>query len=567
MSRLSLLLLPILAPVLLSPPAVASIPGYACYRTVEETESAMADVVTSYPGLATLTDIGDSWEKTESGGEPGYDIYCLRLTNSAVAGPKPVVVITAAVEPKDLASAELAMRFAEYLVAAYGTDADVTWVLDYHEIHFIVMANPDGRKKAETGLYWYKNTNQDYCSPVSDYRGANLDRNFPFQWNCCGGSSGDQCHVQYRGPSAASEPETQAVKSYLEYVLPDPRPGDLTTPAPDTTMGVVIDLKSYGGILAWSWGFSSSDAPNHAALRTMGRKLAYLNGYMPGRQVDLLPADGTLLDFAYGELGVATCAVHLGSAAFEECPSFEGTVLPDNMDMLMAASRMARAPYLLPSGPDAVDLELGNPVSGTVEITARIDDTRFSAADGTEPSQDIAAARFYVDTPPWVTSPPPVGLPMWPADGSFDGAVEDVTATLSIGGLPTGKHIIFVRGRDAGGSWGAVSAVFLDLPSSGVEPGESESGPRLEVRVSPVPCRLSANVELRLATSAFVTAEVFDMTGRLVKCLSRSERCAGKHALAWDCRDAKGSRAAPGVYAVRVCAAGRTSTVKAVVLQ
>ncbi|MGD9403089.1 MAG: FlgD immunoglobulin-like domain containing protein, partial [bacterium] len=347
----------------------------------------------------------------------------------------------------------------------------------------------------------------------------------------------------------------------------DSRAGDLTTPAPDTTMGVVIDLKSSGGTLAWSWGFSSSDAPNHAALRTLGRKLAYLNGYVPQRRVDLLPADGTLLDFAYGELGVATYAVYLGSAMFESCSSFESTVLPDNMDMLMAASKMARAPYLLPSGPDAVHLEVGTPVSGTVEITATIDDTRFSAANGTEPGQNIAAARFYVDTPPWVTSPPPVGLPMWPADGSFDSAVEDVTVTLSIGGLPTGKHIIFVRGQDAGGARGAVSAVFLDLPSSGVEPGGPEAGPRLEVSVSPVPCRLSANVELRLASSAFVTVEVFDMTGRLVKSLCRGERSAGTHALAWDCRDASGSRAAPGVYAVRVSAAGRTSTVKAVVLE
>jgi len=549
-------------------PASASIPVYPCYRTVEETESAMADLATTYPGLATVLDIGNSWEREWPGGSPGYEIYCLRLTNSAMAGPKPVVVVTAAVEPKDLASAELAMRFAEYLAAAHGTDADATWVLNYHEIHLIVMANPDGRKQAESGLYWRKNTNQDYCSPTSDYRGANLDRNFPFWWGCCGSSSGDPCDPEYRGPSATSEPETQAVRYYLEYILPDSRPSDLTTPAPDTTMGIVIDLKSYGGTLAWSWGFfSASDAPNHAQLQTLGRKLAYLNGYTPLRLAELLQADGTLLDFAYGELGVATCAVHLGAADFEACSSFESTVLPDNMDMLMAAARMARAPYLLPSGPDAVDAAVGTPVTGTVKITATIDDTRFSTANGTESSQDIAAAKFYIDTPPWVTDPPPVALSMWAVDGSFDSAVEDVTATLHIGGLPTGKHIIFVRGRDADGNWGAVSAAFLDLPSSGVEPGGVEAGPGFEVSVHPVPCRSTTSIELRLTSPAHVTVEVLDMRGRVVRSLSREVQGAGTHVLSWDGCDGSGRRAAPGVYAVCVSTAGETETVKVVLLE
>jgi carboxypeptidase T len=68
--------------------ASASIPGYPCYRTVEETETAMWDLAAAYPGLAAVIDIGNSWEKSEPG-MTGYDIYCLRLTNSAVAGPSP----------------------------------------------------------------------------------------------------------------------------------------------------------------------------------------------------------------------------------------------------------------------------------------------------------------------------------------------------------------------------------------------------------------------------------------------------------------------------------------------
>jgi hypothetical protein len=525
----------------------------------------MLDMWTSYPELVTLLDIGDSWEKAEYYSS-GHDIACLLLTNSAVAGPKPDIFVIGAVEPLGLAGMEVAMRFAEHLVSEHGSDPDVTWILDYHEVHVIAIANPDGRKQAESGLYWYKNTNINYCGPASDYRGANLNHNFPFEWGCCGGSSGDACSQWYRGSYGASEPETQAIVNYLESILPDMRPNDLGTPAPDTTMGIVIDLKAYGGSLYWSWGFYAGDAPN-TGLRTLGRKLAYLNGYMPRYMSEVANMDGTLLDFAYGELGVATYAVYLGTVYFEACSSFANTVLPDNMDMLMAAAKVARAPYLLPSGPDAMNVAVGTPVSGAVTITATIDDTRFSSANGAEPTQNIAAAKFYVDTPPWSTSPVPVGLPMWPADGSFDSKVEDVTATLNITGLPTGKHIIFVSGQDAGGAWGAVSAAFLDIPSAAVGTDERGAVARIECRLHPVPFRESTSIDLSMPSAGPVTVEVLDMRGRLVKSLSSEVRSAGTHSLLWDGRDDAGRTAAPGVYVVRVSTPGAATTVKAVVLK
>jgi carboxypeptidase T len=65
------------------------IPGYPCYRTVEETLAAINSLVASYPTLASKIDIGDSWDKTTPGGSAGYDLVVLKLTNSAIAGPKP----------------------------------------------------------------------------------------------------------------------------------------------------------------------------------------------------------------------------------------------------------------------------------------------------------------------------------------------------------------------------------------------------------------------------------------------------------------------------------------------
>ena len=64
---------------------------------------------------------------------------------------------------------------------------------------------------------------------TSSDRGADLNRNFVYNWGCCGGSSSQPCDFTYRGPGPASEPETQAVQNYLLAQFPDQRgPGEST---------------------------------------------------------------------------------------------------------------------------------------------------------------------------------------------------------------------------------------------------------------------------------------------------------------------------------------------------
>jgi carboxypeptidase T len=442
----------------------AGIPGYPCYRTVEETFLTAENIVLAYPNLAQWIDVGDSWEKTAPGGNPGYDMMVLRLTNLAIGGDKPKLFITAAIHAREYTTAELVTRFAELLVTSYGIDPDITWILDHHEVHLMLHANPDGRKQAEAGLSWRKNTNQNYCSPTSNNRGADLNRNFAFQWGCCNGSSGSPCDLTYRGPSAASEPEVQAVQDYMRAIFPDQRADPLTSPAPADATGVYLDIHSYSQLVLWSWGFTSTVAPNGPALQTLGRKFAYFNNYTPQQAIGLYPTDGSTDDFGYGELGVASYTFELGTAFFQACSTFENTILPGNMPALLYAARVVRTPYLTPAGPDALNLAVA-PVAITVgdpaTLAATMNDTRFNNSNGAEPTQAIAAAEYYIDTPPWL--PGAVAYPMAAADGSFNSTVEAVTAAIDSSGLSTGRHLVYVRGRDAAGNWGAFSAVFLEV--------------------------------------------------------------------------------------------------------
>jgi hypothetical protein len=453
-----------------SPAAVtaASIPGYSCYETVEETYAQAQAFATSKPNLASWIDVGNSWEK--AAGLGGYDIRVLKLTNSAIAGAKPKLFVNSAIHAREYVTAPLVLEFARWLVNGYGTNADATWILDHHEVHLMLQTNPDGRKKAEAGLSWRKNTNTAYCGATSNTRGADLNRNFTFSFNATGGSgsSGNQCDLTYRGPSAASEPETQAIEAYVRTLWPDQRGTALTDAAPNTTSGIHLDIHSYSQLVLWPWGTTTAPSGNATALQTLGRKFAFFNSYTPQQSVGLYPTDGTSDSVSYGELGVAAFTFELGTSFFQSCTTYNSTIKPRNLNALIYASKVVRTPYITPGGPDLTALSLSSTASTTgvqigtpVTLTATASDSRFNNTNGTEPTHNISAAEYYIDTPPWVAGA--VAIPLAAADGSFNAKTENLTAVISTGSLSLGKHIVFVRSRDTTGTWGSVSAVFLQL--------------------------------------------------------------------------------------------------------
>ncbi|BCX05111.1 MAG: hypothetical protein KatS3mg053_3049 [Candidatus Roseilinea sp.] len=441
---------------------VNRIPGYACYRTVEETFDAARQIVTQHPNLAEWIDIGDSWEKTQNPAR-GYDLMVLRLTNRAIAGSKPKLFIMSGLHAREYTPPELAMRFAEHLVANYGLDPDVTWMLDHQEVHLLLQANPDGRKQAEAGLPWRKNTDNLFCSNTNT-RGVDLNRNFSFLWNTCqGGSCGSDnpCSIVYRGPSASSEPETQAIQNYLRAQFADNREPPLNAGAPLTTSGVMIDLHSYGQLVLWPYANGATPANNDGFL-ALGDRMAYYNGYDPRQGSGLYLHDGVSDDFAYGELGVAAFTFELGTSFFQNCASFERGIYEGNLRALLYAAKVARAPYLLPSGPETI-LLTASPASVTpgapVQLSATVDDGRMK--QGLKPAHAIADARYTIDTPPWQAGA--TFIPMTAGDGAFNSVSERVVATINTTGLAAGRHIVYVQGRDAQGNWGPVGATFLTI--------------------------------------------------------------------------------------------------------
>lgn len=473
-----------------------SIPGYACYRTVEETNSTMDTLKSTHADIVDIDYLGPTWKKTQNAG--GYDMRALRITNLATAASdpdRPKMVVFGSIHAREYAPAEIVTRFGEWLVNGYGTDPEATWLVDHNDFRLVLEANPDGRKLAEQQLYQRKNvdTVNAPCGgsvTSSSQYGVDLNRNFPFHWNITNGqgSSGSFCNETYRGPTKASEPETQNLVNYVAGtcnaagecsggVFADRRTGPMNptsvsgdggAAAPADTTGFFIDIHSYASLVLWPWGDTTSPAPNQAALRTLGRRLAYFNGYTPEQSDSLYPTDGATDDTMYGLLGVPGFTIETDTAFFQDCASFEATTAPNNIAALRYVARTLHATYQLPSGPETLAVSAGSDLvatGDTVNITARIDDTRFNqstAGDGTIGTiRNIAGANATLDALPWQSGAAPVALSA--VDGAFNSSAEDVTGSIDTSGLSAGRHLVYVQGVDVAGNAGPPNAALIDL--------------------------------------------------------------------------------------------------------
>ena len=460
---------------------VRSIPGFACYRTVEETFSTMDQLATQYPNLASIVPIGSTWNKIDSGGSAGYDMKVIKITNSAITGEKPILFATSSIHARELSPAELNTRFAEYLLNNYGTDADATWLVDNREIHLLLQGNPDGRKIAETGQSKRKNENNTYCS--NQFRkGVDMNRNFEWMWNQGSGSSNSTCDQTFRGGTNNAtvhsyEPENQAINNHLLSLFADQRGEGLLDAAPDDATGVYIDIHSFSELVLFPYGYDSPGAiplaPNHFQLQTLARKFAWYNNYDPKESNQLYGADGASDDNAYGQLGIASFTFELGTAFFQDCPYFEGNIYPNNLQALIYAAKVADTPYITASGPDIENISFSAPnlAAGTpLTVNGLATDTHFNNSNtNTSPAEtfhNIASVELYVDETPWSNGA--TSIIMSATDGNFNSTSELFTHVINTTGMNTGQHIVYIQATDANGVTGVPYAQFFNI----VDPAE-----------------------------------------------------------------------------------------------
>ncbi|NIA31675.1 MAG: hypothetical protein GWP06_17420, partial [Actinobacteria bacterium] len=165
------------------------------------------------------------------------------------------------IHAREIIVPEVTMYFMHYLIDNYGTDPYVTHLVNNREIWIIPTMNPDGHEYVFTGhievaihytpsdpIWWRKNMRDNNNTGVFEwgFDGVDLNRNFGFNWGYDNsGSSPDPERSTYRGESAFSEPETQAIRDFVSK----------------HHFVVSLSYHSYGRMWLYPWGYAKLNPP------------------------------------------------------------------------------------------------------------------------------------------------------------------------------------------------------------------------------------------------------------------------------------------------------------------
>ena len=187
--------------------------GFTTYRSYSERggiRDELVETARANSKLAKLVTIGTSVQ-----GQPIYAVKVTRNARTVTDGARPSVLYAGAQHAREWITPEMVRRLMHHVLDRYGSDPQITRLLDTTELWFLPVANPDGYDYTftEGNRLWRKNlADNDGDGAVTGIDGVDPNRNFGVKWGYDNeGSSPDPSSATYRGPSAGSEPETQAL--------------------------------------------------------------------------------------------------------------------------------------------------------------------------------------------------------------------------------------------------------------------------------------------------------------------------------------------------------------------
>ncbi len=254
------------------------------YYTFDEVVTELDSMYLMYPNLIT--------QKQSLGvTEKGNDLWMVKISvNPTVDEDEPEVLYTALHHAREPESIMALLYFMDHILEQYGSDPEITYLLDNRELYFIPVVNPDGYLYNEQtdpngGGYWRKNRRNNGDGSW----GVDLNRNYGYQWGYDdNGSSPTPSSDTYRGPSAFSEPETQAIRDFCNQ----------------RHFIMAFNYHTYSNLLIVPWGYISDFlTPDSASYDEYGADMIQFNNYTYGTGNNTVGylVNGDSDDWMYGE--------------------------------------------------------------------------------------------------------------------------------------------------------------------------------------------------------------------------------------------------------------------------
>ena len=279
-------------------------PKYSAYHNYPEMVTEIHQVESTHPGIVKVFDIGKSYL--------GRTIWAAKISdNVAKDENEPEVLIDALHHAREHITVEMALYLLHVLTNNYGAATPlgqrVTAIVNSREIWIVFMVNPDGGQYDLTGnpfRYWRKNRQP---TPGSSAVGTDINRNYGYDWGCCGGSSSNPFDLTYRGPRAWSTPEARVMRDFVLSRVVNGR----------QQITEHISLHAAAEEILWPYGHTYANVPkdmtlvDHQAFVAFGRAMAKRNGYTPMQSSQLYITDGDQIDWMYGAQRIFSFTVEM----------------------------------------------------------------------------------------------------------------------------------------------------------------------------------------------------------------------------------------------------------------
>ncbi|MCR9247336.1 MAG: M14 family zinc carboxypeptidase [bacterium] len=177
-----------LAATVLAGSLAAQIPGFPTYADMV---TQMTNAANNNPSICQLVNISQVYGPGSTQGN--NDIYAVKISdNVATSEDEPRFLIVSSHHSNEYGTPIVALHAIDQFLNNYGSDPRITALVNEYEIWIAPCWNPDG-----------------YPTSRNNNSGVDLNRNYPYSW-------ASPCNSGLRGPSAASEIETQSMLAFSE---------------------------------------------------------------------------------------------------------------------------------------------------------------------------------------------------------------------------------------------------------------------------------------------------------------------------------------------------------------
>jgi len=270
------------------------------YYTFQEIENNLDELSSMYPDIISeKTSIGLSLE--------GRNIWAIKISdNYEIDESEPEVLYTGLHHAREPMSYMNLFYFMHWLGENYDSDLLAQHLVNNRELWFIPAINPDGLVYNESiapngGGMQRKNMRQTCSGGFYGADGIDPNRNYSYMWGYDNeGSSNDGCNETYRGTGPFSEPETQAVRDFVNL----------------HEFKINFNYHSYSDLLIYPFGYEyENQAPQEDIdiFIEYGLDMVQYNNYALGTGPDLLyPVNGEACDWMYGEKNIFSYTPEIG---------------------------------------------------------------------------------------------------------------------------------------------------------------------------------------------------------------------------------------------------------------